>query len=122
MAAIPSSYITYTRRWSEGGQARKDRTVNLIVITVPKSDATAYGDATNTVPATIFGLKVLEECDGAVDNLNNLVICSPSFDGVNVLTYDITNATDATRNAPAAMFKRIDINTPGVFYLQIKGY
>lgn len=123
MAAIPSSYITFNRSWEVGDRgAKKQQIESLITITIPKAVSTAYGDGTATIPASALRLTKIERASVFVDSADNIILAAPSADGTLLYTYDITAATDASRDAVTAMFARVDTNNDGVFKGTVWGY
>lgn len=123
MAEITSSYLTIRRQWETGDRhGAKKLVTKEVTITIPATNTTAYGDGTNTVSATSFGMRSIEEVTNAVDSAGNVVLCTPSYDRATIRTYDVSGATDATRDANVAMFARIDGSNAGVFKLTVKGF
>lgn len=114
MANMAASQVTLLAAWTEGtgtGKRRQCRRVTLAT----SNDGTGQGSATNTIPASLFGMSVIEECSVAVTDGNKLLVAAPAYDGSSVLLFDVQNATDANRDDPADF-----INT--VLRLTVKGY
>lgn len=77
MADLDSTGVTVVRSWTEGGLAQKDRVCKLVQVVL-----SSMGTAANTVPATAFGLTVIEETTPAVKSDDDVVVpTSPSYDG-----------------------------------------
>lgn len=114
MANMAASQVTRVRAWTEGGMALKDRKV-LIVRLATSNDATGQGSATNAIPASLFGMTVIEECSKGVKSDNDLLLAAPSYSGDKLLLYNLNNATDANRSDPADF-----INT--TFQITVRGY
>lgn len=72
------------------------RETKCIDVTIPA----AFGGSTNTIGAGCFGLVKITEAGHARTAANDVFLAAPSFDQTKLYIYDITNATDATRDAP----------------------
>jgi hypothetical protein len=74
------------------------RSLKALDVTIPSG----YGGATNTIAAACFGLATVEEAHCArISSSNKVFLAGPSYDRTKLYLYDITNATDASRNSPA---------------------
>ena len=110
MAALAKTAVTVRDSWYEGGAPLTKKTKVLSVTMV----LTGQGGATNTIPASVFGLTTIREVTAVQIADDSLVtIAAPSYDGTKVFLYDISNATDATRDAP--------VDLTGTFRCLIKG-
>lgn len=93
MADLAKSAVTVLNQWTEGGLNGKRvscRQVSLVL--------TAQGSTANKIPASVLGLKSIEQCTTFVKSDNAKVyIASPDAAGVNLLLVDLTQATDANR-------------------------
>lgn len=97
MAALTPSAVTVLRSWTDGGVSGKERIVKRVSFAV-----TGQGTNTNAIPASAFGLRVIEECTNFIINAPGLGlrVAVPHHDGSKILLYDMNDATDATRSAP----------------------
>lgn len=104
MSDIDSSAVTANRSWTDGGLAQKDR--HCIAATVV---LTGQGTTTNKIPATAFGLSVIEEVSPFIASDDGTgYFATPSYDGTNILLFE--DASDA----PA--------DETGTFKTVVKGY
>ena len=118
MANIGAAQVTVIRSWDEGhitlktGQvvSRKAQFVEL------DTSAVNAGGTTNLIPATAFGLTVIESCSMGVQNSATVrsFYMAPDWTGANINAYNLENATDATRMDPVDV--TVDVR------LTIKGY
>lgn len=96
MADLAKAAVVFNRRAEIG-----DRTGKLIGKLI---DATctlvAMGTATNKIPASVLGLTEIYEVRSCRADGNTLLLASPSYDGTYVNLYDVSGATDATRDDP----------------------
>ena len=111
MAALTSSNVRIIRAWTEGALTGKRRSVRRVEV---HGAAGAWGGATNTMPATAFGLRVIEEvtpanygdkCYPLVPNAAGTIIYAFSGAGAAV------SASDVSVGA-----------TPSGMYFTVKGY
>ena len=114
MANMASSQVTILKTWTEGDGTGKRRKCYRCTLAT-SNDGTGQGSATNTIPASLFNMSVIEEVTPGVTNGNKLIVAAPAYDGPSVLLFDVQNATDANRDDPADF-----INT--TFRLTVKGY
>lgn len=104
MANLASSGVTLLRAWTEGGLALKDRSVLRVSMVL-----STMGTATNTIPATAFGLSVIEEVSSLVqDDDTDIIVAGPSNDGSLILL------KAAGTNSPA--------DFSGTYEATIRGY
>jgi hypothetical protein len=76
MAVVAQSAVTILRAWSDGGLALKDRKcVKARIVLV------AQGGATNNIPASVFGMTVIEEIMGTDYSTGGKAEMSVSQDG-----------------------------------------
>ncbi len=110
MANLAASGVTVNAAWSEGNVTGKRHVAKLCSMVL-----SGQGTTTNTIPAAAFGLTFIESCTNAVKSDDTVIYPAvPAHDGSAVLLMDVTNATDATRGAPA------DIT--GTLYITVRGY
>lgn len=63
---------------------------------------TGQGGAANTISAANFGFNTIFEVSLVQTDDNSAVYAAaPSYDGTKLFLYDLSNATDASRDAPA---------------------
>lgn len=96
MADLAASAVTIERAWTEGGTAGKlvsCREVTLVL--------TAQGTEANKILASVLELTKIEQAHGFRTSANKLIVASPSYDGSQLLLFDVQNATDASRDDPA---------------------
>lgn len=122
MAALAASYVTILKSWTFGGTSGKERVARQVQITVPATDSTAYGDGTNTIPAAVLKLQKIEESSPFVDSTQKMIPAAPKTDGSILQTYNLNQATDASRSGVSAQIARIDGSNAGVFVGIVKGY
>lgn len=72
------------------------RETKCIDVTIPAS----FGGLTNTIGAGCFGLAKITEAGHARTAVNDTWLAGPSFDQKTLYLYDISNVTDASRDAP----------------------
>jgi hypothetical protein len=114
MAVLAASQVTVLNQWTEGGTNGRRRT--CIRATVATSnDATGQGDATDNIPATVFGLTYLEESTVGIQSDNRCLLTAPSYDQTLLLLYNVEAATDGARSDPVNF-----VNT--TFTVTVKGY
>jgi hypothetical protein len=112
MASLTSANIRLIANWVEGEVYSKRR----IAKRVEAFNGTA-GGTTNLIPATAFGLRVIEEVTSAYDaTTGGLVAMAPSPDGANVHTFIAVD--DATGPADIPTIG----DTPLGLYFTVKGY
>ena len=107
MAALTSSNVRTIRAWTEGGLTGKRRSVRRVEV-----HGGSWGGVTNTMPATAFGLRLVEEVTPAVYGTKTYPTY-PSTDGT--LVY-LSTAFDT---APADLTVAA---TTGGMYFTVKGY
>jgi hypothetical protein len=92
MANAIASHVTEIASW----RPRLDRK-NMVTKVVRITGGT-YGGTTNLIPASVLGFRqLLEGSNGILDDNSKIIACYPSYGGVNLLTCDLTIATDASR-------------------------
>ena len=110
MADLAKSAVVIRDSWWEGGAplTKKTKVLKCTVTTA------SMGTTTNKLLATAFGLTEIRETTPWQKDDNTIgTMAIPSYDGSMVLLYDLSNATDATRDAP--------VDLTGVFRCIIKG-
>lgn len=97
MATLAQSAVTIRDSWWEGGiPAKKTKVLSVTMV------LTGHGGATNTILASVFGLTTIREVTPVQTDDNSAVyLGAPSYDGTKLFLYDLSGATDATRDAPA---------------------
>ena len=109
MAALTSANVRTIRAWTEGALTGKRRSVRMVEV-----HGGAWGGGSNTMPATAFGLRVIEEVTPANygDKVYPLV---PSSSGATIYAFNGAgsgvSAGDVTVGA-----------TPLGMYFTVKGY
>lgn len=94
-AALLAAGAVINDTWYSGDIQHRSKKVD---ITLPSG----YGGATNTLAAACFGMTFIEDASAArISSSNKIFLAGPAFDGSKLFIYDITNATDASRNTPA---------------------
>lgn len=110
MASLTQSNVTIGENWTEGGTNGK----RLKCMQVSWTGVTA-GGATNTIPATAFGLNKIISVSPILTSANKLYLTAT--DGSLVYVYDLTVATDANRASP------VDLDTTSITAnCTVKGY
>jgi len=113
MASLAASQVTRLRTWTEGSVTGKER--KCWRVSIATSSSPGQGGTTNTIPASVFEMSVIEESSAAILADGTLIPTSPSSTGAALYLYDLTNATDANRADPADF-----IST--TFVVTVKGY
>lgn len=109
MAALTQSGVTINDVWTEAssGPVLKCMDVTLVLST--------QGGLTNNIPATLFGMSRVRDCSNAVDSAASLlIIAAPSYDRTKVCIFQMTQATDASRTAPADVSLTIRLIVKGL--------
>lgn len=100
MAALTSTSVTLNGFFYDGARVESRHKVCDVTLAL-----TSQGGLTNNIPAALFGLSRITEAFAFRDSSSNLFLAGPSYDGTTtgafLVFYAITNATDASRNAPA---------------------
>jgi len=111
MANLTSANVRTIQAWTEGGLNGKRRVAKRVEI----FDATV-GGLTNQIPASAFGMRVVEETTAAYNaDTTHAVATVPSASGGAVYLYTaLDNNTD-----PA---DAVIANTPTGLYFTVKGY
>lgn len=126
MADMPKSYVTILRSFEVGGPSGKAQKVRVVNIRIPSSIATAYGDPTNPIPASVFDLSFIEECTNARNqdpaSAKAFVACTPGRYGLTLETCSLVQATDANRGDISAQIARTDAGNSSNWLLTVKGY
>lgn len=107
MAALTSSNVRIVRAWKEGDLTGKRRSVRRVEV-----HGGAWGGSSNTMPATAFGLRVIEEVTPAVYG-TKVWFAYPSTDGTLIYLTTATNTSPADLTVGA---------TTGGMYFTVKGY
>lgn len=91
MAAVASSAVTINESWTEGNtNGRKFKAVDVTLV------LSAQGDATDNIPAALFGMTRISSARAFRDSSGNSVIGYPSYTGTMLLF-----CTAATAGTPA---------------------
>jgi len=112
MAALTLDEVTRISEWTEGDLTGKRRKCWRVQIATTSG---GQGGATNTIPASLFGMTVIEEATNAVDSTGRIMLAGPSYSGATLQLYNVEDATDGTRSDP------VDF-TSTTFRVTIKGY
>lgn len=97
MATLAASAVTVRDSWYEGGPPtlKKTKVKSLTLV------LTGHGGATNTILASTLGFTTIREVSAVQSDDDSVVtLGAPSYDGTKLFLYDLSNATDATRDAP----------------------
>lgn len=98
MASLAKSGVTVRDSWYEGGAPTTKKTKVMSVTIVLSS----MGGATNTIPASAFGLTTIREVSTLQKSDDTLAVpAAPSYDGTKIFLYNLAQATDANRDDPA---------------------
>lgn len=109
MADLAASGVTVSASWTAGAVTGKRHVEKLVKLVL-----TGQGTTTNKIPASALGLTKIESCsNGVKDDDTKIYPAVPSNDGKNLLLMDVTNATDASRAAPADITATIFITVQG---------
>lgn len=107
MAALTSSNVRTIAAWTEGALTGKRRSVRQVEVY-----GGTWGGTTNTMPASAFGLSVIEEATPG--NYGNTFQPSvPASDG------SVLHLYAASQGSPADLTVG---TTPGGLYITVKGY
>jgi len=94
MAALTRSGVTFNATWQTPAPRKlKCVDVNLVL--------SSQGGLTNSIGAALFGMSTIEEVGLARDADSAIFLGAPSYDRTKVVMYDVANATDGSRDAPA---------------------
>lgn len=97
MANLAASGVTVERSWTEGGTNGRRYTAKQVTLVL-----NAMGSATNKVLASVLGFQYIAESGNFVADGDDVIFPTvPSYDGSELYFLVATNATDATRAAPA---------------------
>ena len=98
MADATTANVVIDRSWTENGITGKNRIGMLCRLTNG-----TFGSTTNKIPATAFGLRVIESCSGvwAKEDDSIAYAARPSYDGVYLHLSNYEQVTDADRTLPA---------------------
>ena len=100
MATLTASSVTLNGFFYDGARVGSRHKVCDVTLVL-----SSQGGLTNNIPASLFGLSTITEAFSFRDSSSNLYLAAPSWDGTTtgayLVFYAITNATDASRNAPA---------------------
>lgn len=109
MAALTSANVRVIRAWVEAGMSGKKRRVRRVEVY-----GGSWGGQTNTMPASAFGLSVVEDASPALYGLQGFHL-APSGDGSVVYAFDGVGATSAPADIALP-------TTPDGLYFVVKGY
>ena len=109
MPALTASGVTVLKSWEEATKSGKviNRVVEALLV------LSSQGGATNNIPASLFGLRYIREADGGIASDNKAFLVQPSYNGTLLLTYDLNQATDASRNTAADITATIRVTVKG---------
>ena len=96
MADLAESAVVVEKAWTEGDIAGKRVSCRQVTLTL-----TAQGTEANKITAAVLQLRVIEQASVFLTSANKLVVASPSYDGSQLLLFDVQNVTDASRDDPA---------------------
>lgn len=96
MADLAQSAVVIERAWSEGGVTGKELSCRQVTLTL-----TAQGTEANKITAAVLQLSKIEQSSVFLTSANKLVVASPSYDGSQLLLFDVQQVTDANRDDPA---------------------
>lgn len=103
MAALAASAVSITDSWTEGGLNGKRFACVKATLTL-----TGQGGATNSIAASLFNLRIIEQALPAIgDGNDHIYVASPSYDGTLLLLK--ASATDA----PADITDTVDVIVKG---------
>lgn len=109
MAALTSSNVRTIKAWTEGGTNGKRRKVRMVEVF-----GGSWGGTSNTMPATAFGLSVVEEASLLYYGANSKYYpLAPNSDGSTVYAYTSVGGTPADLTLAT---------TTGGGYFTVKGY
>jgi len=109
MGALTTANVRIIRKWTEGGLNAKKRSCRHVEVY-----GGTWGGGTNTMPASAFSLRVIEEVSPAVYGLKGFHV-APASDGSVAYAMDTVGAG----SAPADI---ILPTTPNGLYFTVKGY
>lgn len=103
MASIDSSGVVVVRDFQDEGVSTSRRRVGRKRVSLRVTvTLTGQGTATNTIPASAFGLSRILTASNFVKSDDAVIVPAvPNVAGTVLLLCAVTNATDATRAAPA---------------------
>lgn len=85
MPTLAQSAVTVNDSWNEGGNnCRKFRALDVTLNLTGQGD-----DTTNTIPASLFGLKRVRSARAFRDATNVAVSAGPSYDGTKLIFYSV---------------------------------
>lgn len=109
MAALTSANVRIIKSWTEGGPSGKRRSVRRVEV-----HGGTWGGSSNTMPATAFGMRVVEEVT-PINYGNKCYAAIPTADGTVVYAMDTVGSGGAATDIAAGA-------TPLGMYLTVKGY
>lgn len=109
MAALTAANVRLIRAWTEGMPVGKTRRVRHVEVY-----GGSWGGDTNTMPASAFGLRVIEEVTPAVYGLQGYHV-APKSDGSVAYAFDTVGALSAPADIALP-------TTPNGLYFTVKGY
>jgi hypothetical protein len=92
MADLTAAAVTIERQWTEGGTSGKEITCMEVTLVLP-----GQGGLTDKIPATLFGISKLEQAVGFRRDSNEAMMAAPSYDGANLILFNVETVTDADR-------------------------
>jgi hypothetical protein len=97
MAALAAGAVTVLSSWRSGLIPPRQVKVAHLELAL-----TGQGGATNTISASVLGFTtILKSGPVQTDDNSAVYMAAPSYDGKKLFLYDLSNVTDATRDAPA---------------------
>ena len=109
MAALTSANVRIIRAWVEAGMSQKKRRVRRVEVY-----GGTWGGQTNTMPASAFGLSVVEDVSPASYGLQGFHL-APNGSGSVIYAFDGAGATSAPADIALP-------TTPDGLYFVVKGY
>lgn len=111
MASLTSANVRTIKEWVEGDLCTKRRMVKRI-----EMFSIAAGGTSNTIPATAFGMKVIEEVSIPYNaNTTRAVAATPNADGSLVYLFAAVDNNTAPADVTASA-------SPVGLYFTVKGY
>jgi hypothetical protein len=109
MAALTSANVRLIASWTEGSVTGKRRKVRRVEVF-----GGTWGGDTNTMPASAFGLQVIEEATPGIYG-GHAYVAAPISAGTRLNLFDSTGASSAVGDVA------LD-TTPSGMYITVKGY
>jgi len=109
MANLAASAVTINKRWPLG-----DRTQKLVGKVIDATCVlTGQGTATNKITAAVLGLSKVYSVKACITDGNTALFASPSYDLTYINLYDVSGATDGTRDDPVDITDTIRLIVEG---------